>query len=237
MHSNSSIAVLCWGYSSSILCISYLDFPHFHSVAVLNTRTPQSGRHEYTSARRHIHTHTHTAAQHLEGIKQLRHWLDTPEPRREGGIDSKGGGRSGKQGVVERVGVYRVSKACWEKKEQRNGWRKQASGVGVGGENITQTEPGCKCLRTCPLGWSEWQREIDGEDRSENVVCAHCQRGFNTPVCGQGVKTCTHTDIPPSLYIHTHRHMHSTHIQNLRIDLFWDNQNSTHNRTYMKRRE
>ncbi len=114
------------------------------------------------------------------------------------------------------------------------GGEKQASRVK---ENIAGTEPGCKCLRTCPLGWSEWQREIDGGERSENAVCTHCQRGFNTPVCGQGVKTRTQIDIP--LSPHTNRYTHSTHAhkQNLRIGLFYNNQNSTHNHIYMKRPE
>lgn len=85
------------------------------------------------------------------------------------------------------------------------GGENRLQGVGVERRgNITQTEPGCKCLPTCPLGWSEWQRRIDGGERSENAVCTHCQRGFNTPVCGQGVKTPTHIDIPPlPVYIHT----------------------------------
>lgn len=134
MQANSSTAVLCWGYSSSTLCLSYLDFPYFHSVSVLNTRTPQSGRHEYTDARRHTgaRRHTHAAARHLEGIKQLRHWLDTPEPRREGGIDSRGGGRRGKQGIVDGVGVCGVSKSMlgkerteeWVEKNRHQGWKK-----------------------------------------------------------------------------------------------------------------
>lgn len=87
--------------------------------------------------------------------------------------------------------------------------------MGVGGENITRTEPGCKCLRTCPLGWSEWQREIDGRERSENAVCTHCQRGFNTPVCGQGVKARTHIFPSPHIYIKTDtRTQHTyTHLQ------------------------
>lgn len=80
---------------------------------------------------------------------------------------------------------------------------------------------GCKCLRTCPLGWSEWYEEMDGGEQGANAVCAHCQRGFNTPVCSQGVKTGTLIDIPFSQYIHPHN-------PNLRIDPFYNNQNSTH---------
>lgn len=95
-------------------------------------------------------------------------------------------------------------KACWEKREHKNGWRKQAPRVGVGGENITRTEPGCKCLRTCPLPRSEWQREIEGGERSENAFCTHWQRRFNTLVRGQGAKTRTHMDSPLSPCVHTH---------------------------------
>lgn len=83
----------------------------------------------------------------------------------------------------------RCLKACWKKREQKNGWRKQALSVGIGGKNITWTELGYKCLRTCPLGWTEWQQTIDEVERSENAVCTQCRKGFNAPVCGRGVKT------------------------------------------------
>lgn len=70
-------------------------------------------------------------------------------------------------------------------------------------------------------------------ERSENAVCARCLRGFNTPVCGQGVKTRSAPLFPN---IHEKRCTHS-HTQNLLKDLFYNNLNSTHTRTYMKRLE
>lgn len=135
----------------------------------------------------------------------------------------------------ERVGCL---KACWEKKEQKNGWeKKKKTGIkGERGENITRTEPGCKCLRTCPLGWTG-VAEGDTGERSENAVCTHCQRGFNTPVCGQGVKTRTHIDIRLTLYRQTHALNARTHAKPQNRSSSTTIKISTHNRTYMKRPE
>lgn len=66
-------------------------------------------------------------------------------------------------------------KACWEKREQMKKWRKQSYGGGREGY-LTRTEPRCKCLRTCPLGWSEWQRKVGRGERSENAACTVPER-------------------------------------------------------------
>lgn len=79
---------------------------------------------------------------------------------------------------MDGVGVYGVSKSMLGKEKTEERVEKTAGG----GAKITRTEPGCKCLRTCPLGWSEWQRELDGGERSENAAYTHRQRVFLTLV-------------------------------------------------------
>lgn len=153
----------------------------------------------------HTHTEQHSVQRGLNSLDIDQTHLNPGGKEGSTAEEAEEVGNRGWQVGWECVGCL---KACWEKREQRNGWRKQASSAEAGGENITRTELGCKCLRTCPLGWSEWQQTIDGGERSENAVCTHCLRGFNTPVCGQGVKT---RYIPLFPNIHKNRHTRTQH--------------------------
>lgn len=206
MHANSSTVVICRGRSS----LSCFDFPHFHSASGLNTRTPQSGRQAHIG-------HTSTAAQHPEGIKQFRHWLDTPEPwrdrqqRRQKKRKAGGGGWGGsKRGFLQ----------AWE--TRRNRKENRYPGWEEGEDNITDRR------RVLMSENNFLQDGVSGRgtrmerERSENVY-RHRQRDFNTRVCVSGVKKGTLIESPPLKYTYKRMNALKTQKQNLRIDLQWSN--------------
>lgn len=69
--------------------------------------------------------------------------------------------------MADEVGVCEASKSMLENErtEERVGKTGVVRGLGVDGMS------GCKCLRTCPLGWSEW---MDGN--GVQMLSAHTDR-------------------------------------------------------------